>query len=378
MKKIGIVTPYKGYNFGTSLQAYAVKKFVEDLGYEPYVIEKTSSFSKGRDITLRKCFTIFRRGLIRPNVLKKSLISYEKNFSSTLSEESKKKFIEFNKNLSVHKHSYTELKKIANKEEFAFFICGSDQIWNATNLYLDPLYYLRFVPAAKRVAFAPSFGKEEIPKYNQKEISKRISTFRRLSCREEKGIDLINEMTHRKATLLLDPTLLVNEQVWKDFISDKKKSDYILLYFLDKPNPIAEKLIRKLELEGHRFKVLNYTYTNFPKLNTKLMKAGPKEFLEEIAKCRFVLTDSFHGTVFSILFQKDFYVFNRMYGVAANQSTRVENVLSKFQLNGRLVTSDINELVSIEENTFVQSKKILQYERQKAKKYLLSVEKKDE
>lgn len=368
MKKIGIVTPYKGYNFGTSLQAYAVKEFISSMGYQPYVIGK-KSFINGRDISFKKVFVMFVRSIIRPKVFKNTFFSYKNNLTKDISSISKNKFIEFQNELDIHYHSYFELKKLGKNDEFLFFICGSDQIWNTTNLYLDPLYYLQFAPDKKKVAFSPSFGKKDIPEYNFNPIKKRIISFFKLSSREESGVNLIGEMTKRKADCLVDPTLLLDKTKWQKLIKNKKnnKKKYVLLYFLDTPNDYAIELLKELNDTNYELISLNYTYEQFKNIGVKKVDAGPKEFLEYINGAEFVLTDSFHGTVFSINFHKNFYVFNRNYGTAVNQSTRIVSILNKCKLSDRLINSKVSELLSISNSDYEEIDEFLVRERVHAK-----------
>lgn len=372
MKKIGIVTPYKGYNFGTSLQAYAVKEFISSMGYQPYVIGK-KSFINGRDVSFEKVFVMFVRSIIRPKVFKNTFFSYKNNLTKDISSISKNKFIEFQNELDIHYHSYSELKKLGKNDEFLFFICGSDQIWNTTNLYLDPLYYLQFAPDKKKVAFSPSFGKKDIPEYNFNPIKKRIISFFKLSSREESGVNLIGEMTKRKADCLVDPTLLLDKTKWQKLIKNKKnnKIKYILLYFLDTPNDYAIELLKELNDNNYELISLNYTYEQFKNIGVKKVDAGPKEFLEYINGAEFVLTDSFHGTVFSINFHKNFYVFNRNYGTAVNQSTRIVSILNKCKLSDRLINSKVSELLSISNSDYEEIDEFLVRERVHAEEYLL-------
>ncbi|CVH76450.1 Polysaccharide pyruvyl transferase [Clostridiales bacterium CHKCI006] len=371
MKKVGIVTPYKGYNFGTSLQAYAIKQFVSRLGYEPYLIGKVS-MNKGRDINLIKLAVMFTRSFFRPKVFIDTFFSYKSSISKELSETSKKKFISFQSILDIHKHSYYELKKFAKLDDVFFFICGSDQIWNATNLYLDPIYYLQFAPKEKRIAFAPSFGKSFIPNYNKTPIKRRIKDFSKLSVREDTGVTIIHELTGRKAECLIDPTLLLSLNEWKKII-DNPVVDYekfVILYFLDQPNPIVFDFLDTLSNQGYDFLCLNYSYSGFEKHNTIKIDAGPIDFLKYILNAQLILTDSFHGTVFSINFHKNFYVFNRSYGNAQNQSTRITSILNKCSLESRLVSGTMKNITEITESQFQKADCFLQKERQHAEKYL--------
>ena len=170
MKKIGVATVYTGYNYGSALQAYATKQILSDMGYEAEILKISGSLVKGRDIRLKKLFTVAFRSLIHKGGVK-SL----KNYSSSISKEFKEGTIElfhdfFCKEISPLVLSFSNLRKKAKNSEYAAFICGSDQVWNSAVFYVDPFYYLRFAPLEKRIAFAPSFGRDFVPDYNKKKI----------------------------------------------------------------------------------------------------------------------------------------------------------------------------------------------------------------
>ena len=186
-------------------------------------------------------------------------------------------------------------------------------------------------------------------------------------------MNLIGEMTKRKADCLVDPTLLLDKTKWQKLIKNKKnnKIKYILLYFLDTPNDYAIELLKELNDNNYELISLNYTYEQFKNIGVKKVDAGPKEFLEYINGAEFVLTDSFHGTVFSINFHKNFYVFNRNYGTAVNQSTRIVSILNKCKLSDRLINSKVSELLSISNSDYEEIDEFLVRERVHAEEYLL-------
>ena len=174
MKKIGIATVYTGYNYGSALQAYATKNILSGMGYEADVLKVRGSLAKGRDIRLGKLITIAWRSLLHKNGIK-SLKNYSANISKEFKEGTVELFNEFISNeISPQLVSYLELQKKANDDEYVAFICGSDQVWNSAVFYVDPFYYLRFACFEKRIAFAPSFGRDFIPDYNKKKIGKFV------------------------------------------------------------------------------------------------------------------------------------------------------------------------------------------------------------
>ena len=176
MRKIGIATVYTGYNYGSALQAYATKKILSDMGYEADVLKLCGSLAKGRDVRLGKLITIAWRSLLHKGGIKNL-----KNYSTNMSKMFKKGTIElfdefFNDEISPRLISYSDLKRKAKSDEYAAFVCGSDQVWNSAVFYVDPFYYLRFAPFEKRIAFAPSFGRDFVPDYNIKKIGKYIDS----------------------------------------------------------------------------------------------------------------------------------------------------------------------------------------------------------
>lgn len=140
---------------------------------------------------------------------------------------------------------------------------------------------------------------------------------------------------------------------------------------MDTPNDYAIELLKELNDNNYELISLNYTYEQFKNIGVKKVDAGPKEFLEYINGAEFVLTDSFHGTVFSINFHKNFYVFNRNYGTAVNQSTRIVSILNKCKLSDRLINSKVSELLSISNSDYEEIDEFLVRERVHAKEYLL-------
>lgn len=371
-KTILIATVFTGFNYGSSLQSYATETIIKNIGYCPQIVKLSGSVQKGRDIRLRKAAAIAFRMLLHPTLIKRTLSTYRQNMSSSLNKHVKKMFNIFTEaQLHPLNLKWGQLKKLAKKESVVACICGSDQIWNADTLYVDPLYYLRFAPHCKRVAFAPSFGRTTIPKYNIKKISKWVSDIPYLSVRENSGSDLVNQMTNRVAQVVLDPTLLIERRTWIEF--SKKvivKEDYLLVYFLNEPNDTLKSEIRKFA-DNHKWKICCFSqFAYWHGVADVIVDAGPKEFVSLISNARFVFTDSFHGTAFSINLNVPFYVFERAYGLAGKQSTRITSLLSAMGLNERFIVSLCNRKIIDFPIDFEYSNAVLSKEREKASNYL--------
>lgn len=377
MDKIGICTVYTGFNYGSSLQAYASKKYISNLGYDVDILTYKDGLVKGRDIRIKKLLIMFLRTFWRPKLFRKTFLTYRNSLKKELDLESKRYFFDFEKNnLSPKQLSWKELKKFANNNNTLACICGSDQIWNATNIYIDPIFYLRFAPKKKRIAYAPSFGKSSIPKYNVEIIKKYISDFKYISVREEEGEKIVFDLINREVTSLIDPTLLLRKSEWLENFGIRDGSEkYILLYFLDKPTKIALKYIRKiLDDTNFKVKIIHNNHEEYNGLDFEIdyISAGPKEFVKLINNAAFVCTDSFHGMVFSINLNTPFYIFKRDYGVASDQSTRIVSLLNKISLNKRFIY-DLKQIKDIDINlNFELTNKLLDNERNKSRIYLIN------
>lgn len=340
MDRVGIVTVFTGYNYGSILQAYASQEVIRSLGYDTHLVWVKSGLITGRDVRIKKLFKMGIRAIFEPKAFKKGLHGYISANNHNITLESKVKFTKFtNDYLKIKRFTYLKLKAIAYSNDYKAFVCGSDQIWNSMAIYIDPLYYLRFAPQKKRIAYAPSFGKNEIPDYNQKCIKKYISEFHHVSIREKQGQDMIHSLIGKTYPVLIDPTLLIRGDYWRNLNSSFKMESYILFYFLNEPNESTKNFLKEVE-QYLRKKIIilpskaswNDSFENIEAIN-----AGPLEFVSLISNADFVCTDSFHGMAFSINLNKSFIVFKREYGNASDQSSRIVSLLEKLGLEKRYV-----------------------------------------
>lgn len=335
--RIGLVTLYRGYNYGTSLQAYALKTYIERLGYQTDIIWKSEGAHSGRDIRFEKVYRMFKRSILRPHLFKETLKGYLGNFDNAPSKEVRQKYLSFTeKNLNVYALSNRQLKNYAKSSETLAVVCGSDQIWKVNAANVEPMFYLQFVPEHKRVAYAPSFGGTVVPKYNKKIISKYLKSIPYITVREKSGVNIVKQLTGRSVQSVIDPTLLID---WHEFIK-YKEDKYILMYFLDEPSDAVLKGIVKLSREKglkiyaipHQFE----KYNKYPEIQLKPI--GPEEFPSLIANSSCVYTDSFHGTAFSVNLNRPFWTFQRNYKSFRSQSSRITDFLQLVNLNSQYIT----------------------------------------
>ena len=367
-KNVLLSSIYTGYNYGTSLQALAMKMIIKKYGYNPEIVAYKATMSKGRDIRISKIARMFFRTIFRPRLFKKTFLTYSKSMGKSIDNQTKEKFYQFTKNhINPTLCSNSQLKKKA-KDSFAC-VCGSAQIWNTEAVYVSPLFYLRYSPKNKRIAYAPSLGKEYVPDYNKRLLKKYINEIPYVSVRETQGAKVIKDLCSRDVTVVLDPTLLFSYEEWQQCSKKTSFEDYILIYFLDEPSENTINLINKMYPDKKKVSIL-YNFDIYSKLeNHEHYFAGPSEFLDLIYRAEFVYTDSFHGLVFCVNFNKNFYIFDRNYGVASPQTSRITSIIDLLGIKNAYLTVDAEEYPVDWKCDYANINRILQDLREKSFEY---------
>ncbi|MDD3414996.1 MAG: polysaccharide pyruvyl transferase family protein [Lachnospiraceae bacterium] len=311
MKKIGIMTFHKSINYGAILQALAMQNVMEKLGYEGTILDynvfsedddskKTSLLS--RIINLKNTYNAFK------------LIRFRNSHPCKEREAKFSQFCSKQFRLTDNEYkNYEELKAIKN--HYDFFVCGSDQIWNPDYTKANPAYFLQFADKEKRIAYAPSFGIEDfdhVPDRVKKQMQQYLCEFSALSVREVTAAQMIKNMCGVKAQVVVDPTFLIEKTTWETYerkpkeLSDKH---YILFYILGYDKRYLG-LINILERK-YNMSVIVIPMTPIWKKNTKKICAGVDEFLYLVHHADYVVTDSFHGMMFSLIYRKNFTALKR-------------------------------------------------------------------
>lgn len=347
MNKVAIVNRTNLKNYGSVLQVYALNKAVSNLGYESEVVWEKGNISKNFDFRPMKIISSLWKVLTHPSLWKRTVTNAKDMNARIITEKTALLFDNFVKDEILQSfYSNKELKKVAKTSEYKKFICGSDQIWCSTTLYVDPLMYLRFSPKEKRIAYAPSIGRDYIPSYNRRVMKKYISQIPCVSIREDDGKRLIKELTGRDVLVVADPTLLLDKKEYDNlkvaYPSDKK---YLFCYFLDMPSEKIQQKIIKMAKENN-LSIISLGF-NLPlcekECEVLYPDSGPREFLGYIEKAECVITDSYHGMLFSIIYNKQFWEIKREYKVY-DQSSRQQTIMSLLGLEDRYITSDTEEL----------------------------------
>lgn len=340
--KIGLITLHD-YNYGSALQCFATQTYI-DKNYGDCVLIK-------REVPANRVKSILKTlsgyaGLCICHPLQIQAIveqiKAQRSGSLTITQNSLKEIKSFNYNhISTETVQYRQLKQLAKTDEFSFFFSGSDQVWNGARVDNYDMFFLRFAPQSKRVAWAPSFGSGYISSYNKKLYKKYISDFSFLSCREESGKQLIERFTSKKAALICDPVQLLTAEEWRTLYNKNalvfNNQPYILLFFIDEISDFAvERALQIQKKSGYPVYSFGYRYPKFEKIpDYKHIDGSPFDFLKMIDQAQLVLTDSFHASVFSLIFHTEFYTYTRKYSHSQNQSTRIESLLARAGVKGR-------------------------------------------
>ncbi len=329
-RKTAIMTWYTYQNYGSALQASALYHTVQTMGYDPMFVQ----YPPQQPLTDTSKLHLFQRGISKLKyILNRPYNSAERSrlFTEYLSERTSES------NLCV---SYTELYDL--NDQCGAFLCGSDQIWSP--ICFDPHYFLPFVSDRnKMVAYAPSFGSTKIdnPLIREKTAA-LLSRFKHLAVREQQGADLIKNLTGQDATVVLDPTLLMDAAEWDAYaqVEETPKlpcEHYIVCYFLGDPNNYMDYVRALSQKMNVPYYVIPVKVKENRNSHAVPFEVGPREFVSLVKNAAYVCTDSFHGMAFSINYGVPFSVFKRFKdNDPKNQNSRIFNLLQKFGLEERL------------------------------------------
>lgn len=329
MKKAGIVTFHRALNYGAVLQAYALQKTVTELGCECEVVDYLSP-----KITLDyKPFRIYKNDLLK---------SFAK--SCVMCRRRAKRFRAFqsffNNYIVKSKTSYTPETISSAKSEYDIFISGSDQVWSPRCVGFDPVYFLTFADDAQKYSYAASFAVPNLPSEQIEEYKKRLSGFQKFSVREQSGVKLVKELTGRDAETHLDPSLLLSAEQWSKIAVRKVDKPYLLI-FTANPQISLISFAKKLAKE----KGLDIYYLNdAPHLKKDginyVVAPTVEEFVGYFKNAEYVVTNSFHGTAFSVIFRKNLFVeFKNKHG----RNIRSEGLLNSLGINREIIDGNADE-----------------------------------
>lgn len=319
--KIGILTFHRANNYGAVLQCYALQEVVRKLGHDVRVIDY-------RQPTIERLYANLDFRMIVANALKCNF-SFFSNIVSFANYRRKRNryFDEFRKRfLLIDKKECDTLKSIPRN--FDTYLIGSDQLWSGSTKNIDEVYMGFFKPyiAGKIVAYAISVNWNFMLKLPEQKIKDAIANFDAFSIREDVDNTILEMFFQDDVNICIDPTLLVDRKTWLDISSDLNNDKYVLVYEVRKKKSNEDMLLLEAQKIANRnnWKVV-YVDNN---VNCSVI-----DFLNYFRNAEIVLTSSFHGTAFSLIFHKNFY----SYKLDEPSDKRYVSLLKRLQLDDRIM-----------------------------------------
>lgn len=350
---IGVCIKYFHENYGGMLQAYATVKMLEQRGIEYELIQ------------YKKHTTLLQKVRYIPRLLNGVLINDK--YEAFVKKNGMKKHPEFAKNEAIRMKEFDEFKRIhftrlspvfngysdlcKGARRYSAIVTGSDQLWSPAGLPTN-YYNLMFVPDnIRKISYASSFGVSQVPWYQKKRTTQFLKRIEFISMREDRGSEIVKELTGRKVPTILDPVFSFDEKGWQEIISPEREIEerYIFAYFLG-PNKAHRDAVRKLSEEtGIKIVALRHMDQYVDKDENfgdfAPYDVAPDRFLNFIRYADYICTDSFHGCCFSIIHRKKFMVFNRYSDSSkTSKNSRIDSLCQNLGLEDRRFNGKISEV----------------------------------
>lgn len=377
MKDAAILTKYyKNYNYGGMLQGYALHKAITDLGYSVDLV----SYDVGANPN--PVYPGLRQQVKQYGIFSATEKAGEKAIGkcrfmiSDLLEERTALFNRFMEDTGANTEVYDDADSVKLPEQYKAFISGSDQVWNPNavrNLYLQT-----FIDDPERkISYAASIGRDSFSEREAAVLIPALRKFGSLSVREKTARDLLEKYLDKPVVTSLDPTMLLGSEEWDEAAAKPLVSGrYALVYFFSDSLEVrkkAEDFCKKhgMEMVMIPYAKQEYDLTDAAGPGRRIAKAGPREFVSLISGAEFVLTDSFHGAVFSLIYRKPFAVFERNKSGHVSMNSRLYDLLELFDESRRLIDAgSIDRLESLREVDGEKISAIMERERERSLDYL--------
>lgn len=359
-KNIAIVTWIYYQNFGTHLQAYALQQMIRSLGYNNSIISDERIVKKKREVSF------LRKHLISLYTFLRTTPTLRKGKKT--SSDCYHKFDEQYLSIDNEWKDYAELNS-----KYDVFVCGSDQIWSPL-ITLNPHYFAGFTNK-KKVAYAPSLGRGDCSEDWANQVKPLIEAFEHVSVREKDGAELLKTFISNQVEVVLDPTLLLPSSEW-DKLTEKKYQGkpYVLCYLLTYNETYLNFVREFANRKNLSLKIFVIDKRVLSCADVPLF-VGPQEFINEIKHSTFFFTDSFHGSIFAIHFEKTFYTFKRFADDSPrSQNSRLQNLFEKLNLTPYFIGEEsIQMLENLPAIDYKAVKELLDKERLVSLEYLTNV-----
>lgn len=321
--KICTITCHDVYNYGASLQAYALMRYLEDLGHQVEIIDYKPDYLSGHYRLLAA-----DSPLVGNSKFLAALYILAKLPGRLLSRRRKAAFDRFRdeylKLTPIRYGSYSELRH--NPPSADCYFAGSDQIWNtARQNGRDPSFYLMFAPdGATRASYAASIATDSIDQDAMSLVQDGLSAMDYISVRESTAVTMLEGFGVGDATHVLDPAFLISKEHWDSLAPDRLDDAYVLVYDFEASEEV--KRVAMNHASTHGLKVYSVGAGRCDYADKKFAHAGPAEYLSLVRDAKLVVTNSYHAIVFALIFGVDIHVSGRSEGI----NSRMEDLLSKF------------------------------------------------
>lgn len=324
--KIGILTFHCAHNYGAVLQCYALQETLKNMGHEVEVINYKPKYL----ITPYKIFNIKYFYQKNPYKLLKRIFT-----EIEIYKKRKKRYNAFNTFINKKLNLSTLVAGHSIPKDYNLYIVGSDQVWNRhLTQGLDPIYWGNFERGAGHlITYAASMEAKEIDEQYKVPIINNLKNFDYISVREKNLQEILQKISKKKIELVIDPTLLVNSTLWNNLsIAPPIKKKYVLIYqFAKNINTIniANKIASEINADvlDVNVDILNDKYN-------KLYYLSPEQLLGYFKNASFIITSTFHGTAFSVIFNKPFYYIK----LGNKENYRVNSLLENIGLSDRIIS----------------------------------------
>lgn len=380
--KIGIVTVHKAPNYGANLQTYATWKCIYDLGFDAEIIDLSlkaepprfpkmrPEFSKKHKVSIKFKMKMLLRDFCVLLHIKKPIYT-----PPNILPDAQAKFNEFNKLIKYSKkyRSVSELYELGT--DYDILITGSDQVWNPQQPWaMEPMFLTFAKENQKKISYASSIGIEDLLPNEKSLFAEWLKSYDAISVRESVAQRLLTQITGRKdIEKVIDPTFLLSQEEWNDFA--KKPfvvSPYILVFSLGHNQALIDYALKLKYETGYDVKVICLMPMPYAgNAYESISDACPRELIGYISQAELVLTDSFHGTVFSIIMKaKNFYTYLFL---SAKRNSRMIDLLTLFNLKNHILDNELSESYEILESRtidYVQVSTIINNERERCIRWL--------
>lgn len=349
--KVGICIRYFHENYGGMLQAYATTKLLDkkNIDYEIIRYKKKKSVS----FIIKSIPRLFNKVLLNDKIegIKKKIgFKLHPDFKAN-NDVRMKAFHDFRneKFIKLSKEYYGYKDLCDNASKYDAIITGSDQLWSPAGLPTN-FYNLMFVPdSVRKVSYASSFGTKYIPWYQKRRTRRYLNRIEFISMRENRGAEIVNELTGRNVKTVLDPVFMLSKEEWDECIPREKKysEKYIFAYFLGATREYREVITNFAKENNLKIVTLRHLdqYVEFDETfgDYAPYDVSPADFLNLIRYAEYVCTDSFHGSVFSIIYEKKFITFNRYSDKSKHsKNSRIDSLCQNLNLECRRYDSNKN------------------------------------